>query len=178
MFSLHQAAIPPENSAKFVREIGELLELMVALRTLPQTPEYEDERTIATMKLMEYLRQTDRTEAYVKYVDALVADHEQANNFIEAGCTLRLHADLISWDGPLLPSIPNYPAASSFARKESLYQRAINFFDRGQAWEYAIQYSKELVEQYEFHQYDYEQVAEQLSLQARFYRLRLHEQRF
>ncbi|MDP2436343.1 MAG: hypothetical protein Q8P67_11405, partial [archaeon] len=92
--------------------------------------------------------------------------------------TLRMHADLISWSGPPLLTMPNYPAASSFARKEALYKRAIAFFDRGQAWEYAIQYSKELVGQYEFVQYDYEQVAEQLSLQAKFHRLCLHEQRF
>ncbi len=44
------------------------MRLFMALRTLPLGPEYDDERTLATMKLMEYFKATDRIEQYIEYV--------------------------------------------------------------------------------------------------------------
>ena len=51
----------------FLNDITQLLSLLLALRTLPKGEAYEDDRTIATMKLMAYLKQTDRKDTYVKY---------------------------------------------------------------------------------------------------------------
>lgn len=49
-----------------MQDISQLLSLLLALRTLPKGEAYEDDRTIATMKLMEYLKQTDRKDTYLE----------------------------------------------------------------------------------------------------------------
>lgn len=41
-------------------QVLQFLELLYELRTLPNTIEYEDDRTVATMKLMAYLKQAER----------------------------------------------------------------------------------------------------------------------
>jgi hypothetical protein len=45
-----------------------LITLFTSLRTLPLGPEYDDERTLATLKLMEYLKSTGRIEQYIECV--------------------------------------------------------------------------------------------------------------
>ena len=45
-----------------------MITLFTSLRTLPLGPEYDDERTLATLKLMEYLKATGRIEQYIECV--------------------------------------------------------------------------------------------------------------
>jgi len=56
--------------------------------------------------------------------------HLQNHNYIEAGLTLKLHADLHDWDltTPVdpLPNL-NLPRQSAFVRKETLYLLVIDF---------------------------------------------------
>ncbi len=112
----------------------------MALRTLPLGPEYDDERTLATMKLMEYFKATDRIEQYIEYVRLsaflipslsdslqntnryvyqLCEKHMSMNNYVEAGFTLLLQADMLDWSDKLVPAIPsrNIPEETSYERK-------------------------------------------------------------
>lgn len=56
--------------------------------------------------------------------------HLQNHNYIEAGLTLKLHADLHDWDltTPVdpLPDL-HLPRQSAFVRKETLYLLVIDF---------------------------------------------------
>jgi len=71
---------------------------------------------------------------------------------------LKLEADLYQWDPEtqLEESLePEHPAQSEFARKESLYNRIIECYDKGKAWEKATELCKELAEQYESRTLDF-----------------------
>jgi hypothetical protein len=94
-----------------------LLSLLLELRTLPLGPEYEDERTIATIELMEYLKRTDRMETYIKYVEMLVQNHCKSSNFVEAGFTLLLHGQMLAWEDTMVDSAADFPRQSARERK-------------------------------------------------------------
>jgi Dock homology region 2 len=154
------------------------------LRTLPNTIEYEDDRTVATMKLMAYLKQSDRRyerarvepwegststrnnilyrDTYVKYVHKLSNQHLSSNNFIEAGLTLLLHAELLDWSDEVVDELPDigYPTETQRERKERLFKLSIDYLDKGKAWEKAIQLLGQLRLLYEFTLYDYPKLAD------------------
>ena len=48
--------------------MNQMLTLLFAVRTLPEGSQYEQERIEATLKVMEYLKKTERRDAYIKYV--------------------------------------------------------------------------------------------------------------
>ncbi|KAF4789867.1 Dedicator of cytokinesis protein 2 [Turdus rufiventris] len=53
--------------------------------------------------------------------------------------------------------------------KENLYEKIIEYFDKGKMWEEAISLCKELAEQYEKEVFDYELLSQNLIQQAKFY---------
>ena len=73
---------------------------------------------------------------YIRYLYKLRGLHVAANNFIEAGFTLKLHADQLQWSDDPLPAVlrPNSslgPMDTHRAMKEALYNNIIDYFDRG-----------------------------------------------
>eukprot|EP01104_Vermistella_antarctica_P007977 TRINITY_DN1983_c0_g1_i1.p1 TRINITY_DN1983_c0_g1~~TRINITY_DN1983_c0_g1_i1.p1 ORF type:complete len:1550 (-),score=477.61 TRINITY_DN1983_c0_g1_i1:103-4533(-) len=168
-----------KQAHSFVDDNKLLLNLLIELRTLPQTPAYEDDRTIATMQLMEYLKVTGRVDKYVRYVQVLCTQHMQSGNFAEAGYTLLLHSDMLEWSqSDLLEAQNGMPQESSFARKESLYHRIIEYFEQAKLFEKAIDLLRVLAYQYETCTYDYERLADTLEQTARLYRAAIKEHRF
>jgi dedicator of cytokinesis protein 3 len=92
-------------------------------------------------------------------------------NFVEAGLAIKLEADLYQWDlnTELEESVdPEHPAQSEFSRKESLYRQIIDYFDKGRAWEKAIELCKELAELYDNVTLDYLCLKEILLKRASF----------
>jgi len=141
----------------------------VKIRSLPDGPEYEDDRTIATLKLMNYLKQTQRSDTYVKYVHLLCEQHLNNGNFIEAGHTLLMHISMLLWSDDKLEAKQGFPSETSTARKSRLMLRAIDYFDQGKCWENAIGLCKELSDVYETNLYDYTKLSDVLRRQAAFY---------
>jgi len=65
--------------------------------------------------------------------------HVAAENHTEAGFTLKLHANLLSWSDDLLPETADrrYLQQYEWQRKEAIYLRIINEFHRGRVrWRY------------------------------------------
>ncbi|WZH46096.1 uncharacterized protein QYS62_007166 [Fusarium acuminatum] len=123
---------------EFVGTIDEFLDLLVAVHSSDDT----DEAThlINRLRLMEFLRDMQKEEIFVRYVHQLAELQAESRNHTEAGLALRLHADLYEWDPttqtPALPD-PDFPAQTQFDRKERLYfdminERASAFADRMQ----------------------------------------------
>lgn len=57
--------------------------------------------------------------------------HVSADNFTEAGFTLKLYADQLTWtDGPVLQGDPA-TSNCQWQRKEQLYHEIIQYFDKG-----------------------------------------------
>ncbi|EGC38812.1 hypothetical protein DICPUDRAFT_27977 [Dictyostelium purpureum] len=167
-----------DQSKVFISDMTIFLELLYQLRTLPDRPEYEDDRCIAAMKLMSYLKQTDRQDTYTKYVHLLCTQHISNGNFVEAGHTLLLHADLLGWSDDVLEEYGDFKQQTQRERKEKLFKQAIEYFDKGKAWEKAISLMKQLIIQYEEVQFDYQKLADILQQESTFYRKIIGVERF
>lgn len=116
-----------------------------------------------------YKNEFNRKEMYLRYIYKLHDLHLTADNYTEAGFTIKLYADQLSWNSnSTLPGEYNHPQQPEWQRKESLYLQIINYFDRGKCWEKAVPLLKELAVLYESKLYDYAKLRDTLQTQAKF----------
>jgi dedicator of cytokinesis protein 3 len=136
--------------------IDELLDLLVAAHGDSM------ESSLHTLRLMDFMKDMQKEDIYVRYVHDLARAQERSKNSTEAGLALRLHADLYSWDSnKILPAMtsPPFPAQSSFDRKEAIYFQMIQHFENGRAWLLALTAYKELADLYENVTFDFSKLA-------------------
>jgi hypothetical protein len=150
----------------FLKEIRQLLDLMVALEDFPDEPEFEDERTAAALKLMTYLSLTNRKDLYDTYLDNLMRMHAKLLNFVEAGFCVMLKMNQA------------HKAGASFHEQERLHMQAIDFFDKGKDWERAIELCRSLAARYETEVYDYQKLGKMLQRQAELFQKIADQDRF
>lgn len=122
----------------------------------------EASHMIHRLRLMEFLRDMQKEQIFIRYVHQLAQLQLDARNPTEAGLALRLHADLYRWDpteivGPL--SDPEFPSQSHFDRKERVYFEIIRHFEEGEAWSSALAAYQELQHQYAENVYDFAKLA-------------------
>ena len=133
-----------EQVEAFLDSINQFLELLLGIRNLPDSEEWQDDRVIGTLKLMAFIEKRQRS-LFIRYVHRLCEFHIASNQFTEAGLTLKLHADLYRFDTTcILPAMPelDLPQQSEFGRKELLYLRILELLSKGKAFETAIAVSK------------------------------------
>jgi dedicator of cytokinesis protein 3 len=143
-----------------IATIDELLDLLVAVHSTEATGEIF--HIMDTLHLMEFLKDMQKEDIYIRYVHQLVQLQADSHNFTEAGLALRLHAELYDWDpnanvDPLTE--PSFPPQSSFERKEQLYFRMIEHYENGQSWDNALSAYTELATQYEHNVFDFAKLA-------------------
>jgi hypothetical protein len=153
-----------------ITTIDELLDLLVAVHSTEASDEIF--HIMDTLHLMEFLKDMQKEDIYIRYVHQLVHLQAEAENFTEAGLALRLHAELHDWDpatvvDPLLD--PNFPAQSSFERKEQLYFQMIEYYEMGQSWDNALGTYMELATQYEHNVFDFAKLARTQHAMAAIY---------
>ncbi|KAJ7502758.1 C2 domain in Dock180 and Zizimin proteins-domain-containing protein [Mycena galericulata] len=158
-----------ERVSVFLDSVDLFLELLLSVRALPEGDEYADDRVIATLRLMNFIRRIGRDEIYIKYVHQLVNMHLQSQNYVEAALTLKLHSDLHEWDlnsfvGPMEDL--GLPQQSQFHRKETLCLLILDYLGKGKAWESAINICKELAFQHSEVTFNYGRLSEILRHQA------------
>lgn len=140
--------------------VDEFLDLLVAVHGGDGSGEASN--LINRLRLMEFLRDMQKEEIFVRYVHQLADLQAGARNYTEAGLALRLHADLYDWDpvktAPVLTD-PEYPSQSLFDRKERIYFGMIKYFEDGEAWSSALAAYKELEAQYESNVFDFAKLA-------------------
>ncbi|CEQ42400.1 SPOSA6832_04218 [Sporobolomyces salmonicolor] len=176
----------------FLDSINSFLDLLLAVRNLPEGEEYQEDRIISTLKLMsvslapsldpafartyrlaqQFIRGIGRSEIFIRYVQRLVTYHVALASHTEAGLTLKLHADLHQWDlSTFVDALPDLdlPRQTEFARKETLYMRVLEHLNMGKAWETALAICKELQHEYETKSFNYTRLAELLNLEAELY---------
>ncbi|KAF9007971.1 cytoplasmic protein [Cyathus striatus] len=158
-----------ERVSNFLDSVDLFLELLLSVRALPEGDEYADDRVIATLRLMNFIRRIGRDEIYIKYVHQLVNMHLQSQNYVEAALTLKLHSDLHEWDlnsfvGPMEDL--GLPQQSQFHRKETLCLLILDYLGKGKAWENAIEICKELAYQHAEITFNYARLSEILRHQA------------
>ncbi|CZR52551.1 related to dock180 protein [Phialocephala subalpina] len=143
-----------------IATIDEFLDLLVAVHSTDVTGEAS--HMIHRLRLMEFLRDMQKEEIFIRYVHQLAQLQADARNPTEAGLALRLHADLYEWDPTkIVPPLadPEFPAQSHFDRKERIYFEIIKYFEEGEAWSSALSAYHELQYQYAENVYDYPKLA-------------------
>ncbi|KAK7862569.1 hypothetical protein R5R35_004185 [Gryllus longicercus] len=159
-----------DSGAAFISSVTRLLERLLDYRSVIQGDENRDKRMSCTVNLLNfYKNEINRKEMYLRYIYKLHDLHLPAENYTEAGFTMKLYADQLSWTSRSLVSDPQYPGFPEWQRKEQLYRQIIHYFDRGKCWEKGIPLCKELAELYELHLFDYAKLSDILRTQARFF---------
>jgi dedicator of cytokinesis protein 3 len=145
---------------ELVATIYEFLDLLVAVHSTDVAGEAS--HMIHRLRLMEFLRDMQKEEIFIRYVHQLAQLQADARNPTEAGLALRLHADLYEWDPTkMVPAIadPEFPAQSQFDRKEKIYFDIIKHFEDGEAWSSALDAYQELQVQYQENIFDFPKLA-------------------
>ena len=141
---------------EFVTTIDELMDLLVAAQGDSM------ESTLHTLRLMDFMKDMQKDDIYVRYVHDLARVQQDSRNSTEAGLALQLHADLYPWDlNKTVPAIPSplFPEQSAFERKEALYFQIIQHFEDGRAWSHALACYRELASYYEHAIFDFTKLA-------------------
>ncbi|KAI9456498.1 C2 domain in Dock180 and Zizimin proteins-domain-containing protein [Lactarius psammicola] len=152
-----------ERVSSFLDSVDLFLEMLLSVRALPEGEEFADDRVIATLRLMNFIRRIGRNEIYIKYM------HLQSQNYVEAALTLKLHADLHEWDlNSFVEPMEDLglPQQSQFHRKETLHLLILDYLGKGKAWESAIEICKELAYQHSEVTFNYGRLAEIMRHQA------------
>ncbi|KAF9245029.1 hypothetical protein BU15DRAFT_59190 [Melanogaster broomeanus] len=170
-----------ERVSTFLDSVDAFLKLLLSVRSLPEGEEFADDRVIATLRLMNFIRDIGREEMYIKYVHQLVNAHLQSHNYVEAALTLKLHSDLHDWD--LYSFVPpmedlGLPQQSQFHRKETLCLLILDYLGKGKAYESAIEICNELAKQHAQVTFNYTRLAEILRHQATLLEHIISDQRY
>ncbi|KAG8186361.1 hypothetical protein JTE90_026781 [Oedothorax gibbosus] len=159
-----------ENGVAFINSITKLLERLLDYRNVMDGEENRDKRMSCTVNLLNfYKNEINRKEMYIRYIYKLCELHLPAENYTEAAFTLKLHADLLSFSNNTLPGDKRYNQQPEWQRREALYHRIIDYFDKGKCWEEGIPLCKELAELYEKKLLDYSKLSIVLKTQAKFF---------
>lgn len=75
---------------------------------------------------------------YIRYIKKLYDLHLGAQNFVEAGLTLKLYAQLLQWKDGVRKEELDYLAQPEWERKERVYLQILDCFDKGKVRERAI----------------------------------------
>ena len=160
---------PLWNAIKdMISVIDELTDLLGAVHSTDIT---ETSRIISTLHLMDFLKDMQKQDIYIRYVHQLADVQTQLHNNAEAGLALRLHADLYTWDSSTTGSLsePAFPQQTSFERKEQLYFEMIRCYEEGAAWSSALSSYRELADQYENNRFDFAKLARTQRSMAQIY---------
>ena len=96
-----------DDGTRFLTEIKELFELLLALAQFPKNATHEQERSFAYSQLMEYLKKMERYDSYTKYAHSMSTEMLGLGLHVEAGKSLLLHANLLPWDDDKLEEFEN-----------------------------------------------------------------------
>nr|XP_006115826.1 dedicator of cytokinesis protein 2 [Pelodiscus sinensis] len=156
----------------FVNLVKGLLEKLLDYRAV-MNDESKDNRMSCTVNLLNFYKDINREGMYIRYLYKLRDLHLDCENYTEAAYTLLLHTSLLKWsDEHCAPQVMQTEFQYSQTHrqlKENLYEKIIEYFDKGKMWEESISLCKELAEQYEMEVFDYELLSQNLIQQAKFY---------
>ena len=157
------------------------------IRSATQGEENKENRMLCIVNILEFYNEIGRRELYLRYLYKLLDLHIQSENWIEAAYTLSYHANLLNWsDDPVEAFLKPYDSYSNFIMKSNiigdegleshrqlklkLYEKIIEFFDRGKLWEEGIKKCRDLADLYVNHLFDYNQMSELLQKMSSFYK--------
>ena len=119
--------------ALFLDEIELFIALLENVRELPETPDWAEERAAATYQMLDFIKRIGRQGLYIRFIHQLKNLFIKEKNWISAGLTLKLHADLYEWTTE--GEVENFaegdlalPSQTPFERKEAIYRYCLDYF--------------------------------------------------
>lgn len=168
--SLSQVPNEPlwEAIKHLVSVIDELLDLVSAVYSSDSSESY---KIMHTIRLMDFLKDMQRQNIYIRYVHQLAQLQMELGNHTEAGLAIKLHANLYDWSFSVVEALgdPELSQQTCFERKEQLYFQMIQHFENGAAWDSALQSYRELADQYEHNNFDFAKLARTQRAMAKIY---------
>lgn len=172
----------PEIDSKFKSHVGAFLDqvelfidLLLAVRDLPESKMWKEERVAATYRLMEFFSQVGRDDLYIRFVHHLVNINVKAQDWFGAALALKLHADLYEWDvgGELVDEFANenirLPAQSQFERKEALLYHVLQYLAEAEGYEQAVEVCQEITQQHRIKTFNIPRISELLGHEAKLW---------
>nr|CAB3239393.1 dedicator of cytokinesis protein 1 [Phallusia mammillata] len=159
------------TGVEFVNLVTKLLGRLLDYRDIIRD-ENRDNRMSCTVNLLNFYKDINRLEMYVRYLYKLCDLHLECENYTEAGFTLLQHAQLLNWsDEVLITRNLRYKEAQTHRElKEALYYDIVDLFQRGKMWEEGIKLCKELAVQHEQETFRYQLLSDILFRQAELYK--------
>ncbi|TXT11135.1 hypothetical protein VHUM_01886 [Vanrija humicola] len=164
-----------DHVAPFLDQVELFIGLLMAVRDLPETPQWKEERVAATVRLMEFFSKVGRDDLYIRFVHHLVAINAEAGDWLGAGLALKMHADLHDWkmDGELVDEFHHgdlrLPAQTQFERKEALLYHVLEYLAEAEAYEYSAEICQELVANHRQVTFNIERISELLNHEAKLW---------
>ncbi|TYJ58828.1 hypothetical protein B9479_000260 [Cryptococcus floricola] len=160
----------------FLSQVEHFIDLLLALREIPATPQWKDERSTATFQLMGFVSRIGMKDLYVRYVHELVQVCKETNDWLGAGLALKLHADVYEWNvaGEAWVQEGTWkeiamPAQSQFIRKQGLYYHVMEYFALAESYEFSVDLCQELIMQHQKLTYDVRIIGELLQHQVKLW---------
>lgn len=91
-----------EHGDRLISDMRKLLERLLALRDVGEDEAFDDHRAGCLYNMLKYYKDNDRGSLALRYVYKLCDIHVRSKSYIEAGYTLKLHADEIGWGTKML----------------------------------------------------------------------------
>uniref|UniRef100_A0A8C4M0R0 Dedicator of cytokinesis 2 n=1 Tax=Equus asinus asinus TaxID=83772 RepID=A0A8C4M0R0_EQUAS len=118
----------------FVNLVKGLLEKLLDYRGV-MTDESKDNRMSCTVNLLNFYKDNNREEMYIRYLYKLRDLHLDCDNYTEAAYTLLLHTWLLKWSdeqcaSQVMQTGQQHPQTHR-QLKETLYETIIGYFDKG-----------------------------------------------
>uniref|UniRef100_A0AAY4DGQ5 Dedicator of cytokinesis 1 n=1 Tax=Denticeps clupeoides TaxID=299321 RepID=A0AAY4DGQ5_9TELE len=131
-----------KNGETFVGLVVRLLERLLDYRTIMHD-ENKENRMSCTVNVLNFYKEIEREEMYIRYLYKLCELHKECDNYTEAAYTLLLHAKLLKWSEEAcaahLTQRDGYQANTQGQLKDQLYMEIINYFDKGKVCHNAYQ---------------------------------------
>ncbi|TRY70430.1 hypothetical protein TCAL_09293 [Tigriopus californicus] len=162
-----------------VKTSTNLIEILLEYRTT-LNDESKEFQMYCVANLIQFYKNINYQELYIKYLKKLAHLHETCQNWAEAGCTLLQLANLLEWsDRPLSREWQhqNQSIRTQREQKELYYKDVSRFWEKGQLWERAIDLNKELIQQYEQITFEYDKISELYQKMSQYYQSIMKEVR-
>jgi len=166
-----------ETCETFLDDVEQLFRLLVSLKQLPNTKEFEDQRTAKMFELTIYLQNTKKDELFQRYLYEMGLLQQDLKNHAEAGNCFVKYADLLKWSDReikayrTIPETKCLPAQTETQRRIDMYEKARRMYMQGEMFEKSIEVTKQLTHVYEHVLYDLPKLADQLQKQSTQWRL-------
>lgn len=154
---------------KVINSLTRLMRLLIAYRQSMSSSEGRGKQMSCLVDLLNFYKEQDRVDLHLKYLFRLSDMHLEVENHVEAALTLKLYTDELKFCDRNLSPLEGYRLErQEWRRKEVLFLRIIDYFDKAKCWEETVPMCKELASFYEIFLNDYEKVSSTLKKWAQF----------